>query len=251
MEKHARRIGFILLGALLAGAPWAAGAENPSTAVTAAAPADFPLPADRARAARGESMFRIDGGRSEIRIYVYRAGPLAWMGHNHVLSSTDMRGYVALTQALRDARADLYVPVSTLIVDDPNQRRAAGKAFATTPDAAAIAGVRRNMLRARSLDADAFPFVRLNVRIADASLPHVTLAVSLRIRGITRELTVPAEAAISTNEVIVSGNLQIRQSDYGMTPYRVFGGALAVRDSVDVEFRLVAERAAATQPLSH
>ena len=33
--------------------------------------------------------YRIDGGQSELRLLVYRAGPMARFGHNHVMVNRD------------------------------------------------------------------------------------------------------------------------------------------------------------------
>jgi hypothetical protein len=69
--------------------------------LAACAPAGrAPPPAERvqpgAPAAAAGSRFRIDAARSELRILVYRAGPLARLGHNHVLRVRDLQGENAI-----------------------------------------------------------------------------------------------------------------------------------------------------------
>lgn len=63
------------------------------------------------------SVYRIDPHASQFVIHVYRDGPLAKFGHDHVVASRDVRGYVLLPDNLVGARADLYVPAATLSVD--------------------------------------------------------------------------------------------------------------------------------------
>ena len=58
-------------------------------------------------------------------------------------------------------RADLYVPLDTLVVDEPALRAEAG--FDTQPSAADIAGTRRNMLE-KVLEADRYPFALIAVK---------------------------------------------------------------------------------------
>src|SRR5512140_1944489 len=76
-----------------------------------AAPAGFPAQNYRAAVARGEAVFRIDPAASQIVIEVRRAGSLARLGHDHVVASHDVHGYVA-PQA---RTADLYVPLGLLV----------------------------------------------------------------------------------------------------------------------------------------
>jgi len=40
----------------------------------------------------------------------------------------------------------------------------------------------------------------------------------------------------------VSGRLSFDQTDFGITPYSVLGGAIAVRNGVDLRFRVRARR---------
>ena len=90
---------------------------------------------------------------SLLTIHVYRDGRLKRLGHNHVISSTQLSGLVD-----RDG-ADLFLAVATLAVDDPALREAAGARFDTTPKPADIEATRRNLLGPKLLDA-ANPSVR-------------------------------------------------------------------------------------------
>jgi hypothetical protein len=40
----------------------------------------------------------------------------------------------------------------------------------------------------------------------------------------------------------VSGRLAFEQTDFGITPYSLLGGAIAVRNEVDLRFRIIARR---------
>jgi len=40
----------------------------------------------------------------------------------------------------------------------------------------------------------------------------------------------------------VSGRLSFDQTDFGITPYSLLGGAIAVRNAVDLRFRIRARR---------
>jgi hypothetical protein len=62
------------------------------------------------------------------------------------------------------------------------------------------------------------------------------------MHGTTRDVEVPA--AIETSPAMVSarGAVTLRQSDFGIEPFAVGGGLLAVQDAIEVRFNIVARR---------
>jgi hypothetical protein len=60
-----------------------------------ARPADFPAAFYADAAARGQSVLQIDSSHSLVSITVRRAGALARLGHDHVIASHELQGYVA------------------------------------------------------------------------------------------------------------------------------------------------------------
>lgn len=195
----------------------------------AALPPDFPVAFYRAAAARGERVHRVDGANSRVVIEVRREGSLAHLGHDHVVASRDVAGYV-----LADAgRADLAIPLAKLTVDEPELR--AEFDLDTQPSAADIAGTRRNML-ASVLDAERHPYAVIHVIRADPRSDR--LAVAITLHGATRRFDVPVRTEAEAGGIIVSGALSFDQSAFGIVPFSVLGGALAVRDRLDLRFRV-------------
>jgi hypothetical protein len=201
--------------------------------------------------APGGQVYRIDPARSELRIRVYRGGRLARLGHNHVVASRDVRGFVFLAESLPDSVADLYVPAGTLIVDDAADRAAAGEDFDYTLDANAVAGTRRNMLGEAVLDADHHPFVRIHAAVEEGAAPDIRLRLAITIRGVTRDYVVPARLVLSAGRLMLSGALALRQSDFGITPYSVLGGALQVQDTLRLDYRIQAVKGRSWRLTSH
>ncbi|MGB5494534.1 MAG: YceI family protein [Sedimenticolaceae bacterium] len=60
------------------------------------------------------------------------------------------------------------------------------------------------------------------------------------LRGVSRRYTRPVSIQTDDGETRVAGRLRLLHSDFGITPFSVFGGALSVRDTVDVDFLIVA-----------
>lgn len=226
------------LAMLQACAPAVAPAGPPVAVAPAAQPPDFPAAFYRELAAAGQPVLRVDPAASLIVVEVGRAGALAKLGHDHVVASRNVRGYVAP----RARRADLYVALAELRVDEPALRAQAG--FEGQPGEADIAGTRTNMLT-RVLDADRHPWVLVRITGPEGVPGQATVDIELTLHGMTRAYrSVPVAIETSgsglTARMSISGRLSFNQTDFGIMPYSVFDGALAVRDRLDLSFRIEA-----------
>lgn len=196
----------------------------------AGAPAEFPKSYYDQAASRGEPVYRVDPKQSLVLIEVRRGGSLARLGHDHVVAAHNVAGYVAP----QTGRADLYVALDGLTVDEPELRKAAG--FDTQPAESDIAGTRANMLD-KVLEASKFPHALIGIRISGGQL-----AVGITLHGATRTFEVPARLDVGDARVGAAGRLAFNQSDFGITPFSVLGGAVAVRDRLELRFDVRAER---------
>lgn len=194
-------------------------------------PAAFPEAHYRQAEAAGRRVLRIDPARSLVVIEVRRAGVLAGLGHDHVVASHDVRGFVDA----QDGRADLYVPLQRLAVDEAGLRAEAKLDTQPSPDA--IDGTHRNMLE-KVLDAERFPFAL--IRATRASADPAKLDVAITLHGTTRRFGIPLQTEALPDGLAVSGRLTFNQTDFGLTPYSVLGGALQVQDRLELRFRVVA-----------
>ena len=237
MRLPPRRTGLAavaLIALLLAGC--APPVREPAPAEgQAGPPPDFPEAYYREAAARGKPVFRVDPAESLIVIEVRRAGSLARLGHDHVVASHAAGGYVAP----EEGRADLYVALERLAVDEAPLRAEAG--FDTQPTESDIEGTRANMLE-KVLEAEKFPFALVRVSGADARQPGAPLSVAITLHGNTRTLQAPAQVDADAGQMSVSGRLSFDQTDFGITPYSLLGGAIAVQNRVDLRFRIRARR---------
>jgi hypothetical protein len=173
-------------------------------------------------------------------ILVRRAGPLARFGHDHAIVAANIDGWIAWSpDQAGERRADLWLEVTGLEVDPA----AAREAFAldTSPDGAAIAGTRSNMLQ-RVLLASRWPLVRLRVAHAGGEPPDLQLNLALELNGAARALEVPAQLDLNADTLTATGTFTLQQSTWGIEPYSALGGGLRVADRVEIHFRLAATR---------
>lgn len=193
--------------------------------------ADFPSGYYLSLVEQGRPVLRIDPDRSLVVIEVRRAGSLAQLGHDHVVASHAVAGYIAPDQG----RADLYTALDTLVVDEPALRDAAG--FGPHPSPADVAATRRNMLE-KVLESDRHPFVRIAVNGAAAGQRAQRLRVAVTLHGSTQYVDAQFKVQAAAEEAEVTGSFAIDQSQFGIVPFSVLGGAIAVQDRLDVKFRL-------------
>lgn len=221
-----RTVHAILLVGLLASCAQSVPAP-PS--VSPDAPQGFPEAYYREAAAQGMPVLRVDPAASVIVIEVYRGGSLARLGHDHVIASHDLRGFVAP----RAQRADLYLRLDRLVVDEPELRKQAG--FDTQPSDEDIAGTRRNMLT--SMEAERFPFALVRIT-SDGGSEEPLMNVTVAAHGVERTVRVPVHVEASGGSLVATGRVALKQTDFGVTPLSVLGGAITVKDEMTVRFAI-------------
>jgi polyisoprenoid-binding protein YceI len=214
-----------------AGRPASPPAGAKPVASRPAKPAAAAGPTSGAAGPASPAPLRIDSKRSLIAVTVRRGGLLARLGHDHVVASRQIEGGVA---ADRNS-ADFQFRLDQMTVDEAELRAAAG--LDKQPDADAIEGTRRNMLT-KVLDAERFPLVKVRAqRGAPAGAP---MQVAITLHGVTRVMAIPVQLAESAGAITATGTVNLKQTDFGLTPFSLLGGALAVQDQLELRFTLVA-----------
>lgn len=188
--------------------------------------------------ATGQRVLKIDSARSLLVLEVRRAGVFARLGHDHVVASHDVSGFVAPDLG----RADLLVPLDKLAVDESALRSEAG--FTTQPTAEDVAGTRHNML-SKVLETQKYPAALIHIAQNISSTPAATtatavLTVSITLHGVTRTYSVAPTIVPTADGLIVSGSMQFTQSEFGITPFSILNGAIRVQDELNLRFRIVA-----------
>jgi hypothetical protein len=188
----------------------------------------------------GAKMYRVDAAASAVVLRVYRDGPLARFGHNHVIVLTQLQGDVFVHRELERSGFELRIPVAAAAIDRLADRQAAGPDFPGEITPEAIAGTRSNMLGPRLLAADVYPLLELHAVALRGALPDLIFTVRVRVRDTITELELPARVDINDQRVSADGALTLSQQQLGLTPFSVLGGGLRVRDAVDVSYHLEA-----------
>lgn len=182
-----------------------------------------------------------------MTVLVFRGGPLAAGGHNHVVASHDVAGTVHLHPEFARSAFELELPVTSLSVDEPELRRAAGPGFPPEVPADAREGTRRNMLSEAVLDAERHPVVRVRSESIAPGREGFIARIRISLRGRDHVLDAPVGVELAGDELRASGELTVSHAQLGLTPFSALLGALRVRDELTIRYRLVA-RASDSRP---
>jgi hypothetical protein len=233
-------VAVVFIALALAGCasrPTKPAASTPQPAPTLPAPEQPKPPVGR--------VFEIVPGESVLTVQVYKGGPLARAGHNHVVASHGLTGVAHVPDDVTAAQFEVHVPVNDFTVDEADLRTQAGPDFPAEVPEDAKEGTRRNMLGPSLLDGVTYPEIILRStgieRTEDGLLAHAQVLVKDQVRP----LTVPLRYELNGNELHVAGEFALKQTDVGLTPFTLFGGALRVLDDLKVKFQLVARADAA------
>jgi hypothetical protein len=188
---------------------------------------------------QGGRVLRFDPQGSTVRIFAFRGGKAARLGHNHVLTAPRFRGLLYVpASGVQGVRCDLEFRLDELQIDDPALREQIGGVFGGGIAPEDIEATRSHMLGDDGLQAARFPFLHVQCLQVGGELPELAATLRIELHGKAQELTLPLQVAGLPGAATVRGAMVLRQSAFGVRPYSVFGGMLAVQDEVVIDFAL-------------
>ena len=185
-------------------------------------------------------VYVLDPKISAINIYVFRGGAAPSLGHNHILSSPVFTGFAYLPdRGLSKARFDLAFRLDQLEFENIPDNSKLGEAFTSQLGNDEIKRTREHMLGEDNFQADRFPFVRIHSLHVAGEIPKLAVEIQVELHGQQQTMTLPLNVEVLPNRLTATGSFVLRQSDFGVKPYSVLGGFLAVQNEVVIEFTLV------------
>lgn len=187
---------------------------------------------------------RIVPAESLLVIVARRGGALASLGHNHVIASHDLSGYIDLAEPPAASAFVLRLPLDTLTVDEPVLRAGRGAQFEGEVPDSAREGTRRNMLGGDLLDVAHHPQITIRGLALSGGPQNFAVRVELTVRAKPATIVVPVRLEPAPAGTLrVSARFPVTQSALGLTPFSAMLGALRVEDALEVELDLTARRA--------
>jgi polyisoprenoid-binding protein YceI len=162
-----------------------------------------------------------------------------------VIASHDVTGTFYVPEDVSHSTFELHIPVAQLAIDEPDLRAKEGPDFPKDVPDSAKEGTRRNMLSEALLNGAQYSEILLTAQHIDTSTPgsQVRADVQITVRGQTHIISVPVTYSLANGQLTASGELPLKQSDLGLTPFTAMLGALAVQDEMKVRFHFVAHEA--------
>lgn len=168
-----------------------------------------------------------DASTARCSIIAYKEGLLSAVGHNVRLEVTSFSVKVHDGEVVATFDADSLRAVCAVKDgrDDPDALSA--------KDRDTIAGyVRKDIL-----ESSRFPEIIFRAGLVDADEDEAEVEGSLELHGVTRDVEFTARR-LDDHWV---ARLQLRQSDFGIRPFKALMGALKIKSEIDVELRLPAD----------
>jgi hypothetical protein len=222
----------ITLGTLAAALLLVSCHAPPPRAPAGAAPPPAAVP--------GVELYQVDGTRSQVTLRVYREGPLASFGHNHIIAVHGLEGSIRWHADPARGGVLLRFPVAALSVDEVALRAAAGPDFSAEVSDSARSGTRANMLGPRLLDAEHYPQVTLESERISGSAAAPLVSLHAYVAGHDALIEVPVRLQRDGQQLRATGDFELQQTALGLTPFSLMLGALRVADAIGVHFDIQA-----------
>ena len=181
--------------------------------------------------------YSIDSDASELRLLVYRAGPLANLGHNHVMVNRAVTGLVQIGADLATSSFSLRVPADGFVIDDAQARHEEGSDFPGDIPEDAKAGTRRNMLSSAVLNAGEYPEITVRSLSLTGTLGAINADLEISAAGHNSQISVPLTLQGDAQHLIAVGSMELRQTALALSPYSLMRGALQVQDAMQLKFK--------------
>jgi polyisoprenoid-binding protein YceI len=192
----------------------------------------------------------VDLATSRVYVFVGKTG----LGHNHAVSGLLQAGRVVLGAA--DQAGMLVFDMRSFTADTVEARKALGLPGET--DASTQKQVQANMTGPDVLDVARHPTATFQIRSALSSKQQVQgrppvyeLIGAFTLHGVTREVMIPVEVEQRGEWLRLRGMFVIKQTDFGMKPYKKLGGVVGVADELritgDILVRATPPRGGVTQ----
>jgi polyisoprenoid-binding protein YceI len=213
------------------------GVQSAAMKKVAVLPVVFVAGLSAAPSADTRASYVVDAQRSKIEIQVAREGFFKAFAHDHLVSATKFSGEVQLSQSnVQDSAVSFVVDARSLVVLDPGESEKDRKEVQAT------------MLGEQVLDVARYPqieFASSSVKSASKKGDAFELQVqgALILHGVKRPVTIPIRVQVATDGTLTAdAEVSLLQSEYGITPIKVAGGTVRVKDKLRLIFHILARK---------
>jgi polyisoprenoid-binding protein YceI len=186
--------------------------------------------------AQDREAYAVDSQQSKVEIHVSREGAFKAFGHDHLVAAEQISGQAQFDpQRIDLSSVHLKIPTKSITVTDPGESEKDRQEVQAT------------MQGEKVLDVSKFPEITFTSSSISAAKKtpdgwELTLAGKLKLHGVEKPVSFPLHVHADASELRGQGELSILQTDYGITPVKVAGGTVKVKDKLKITFHLVARK---------
>jgi polyisoprenoid-binding protein YceI len=180
--------------------------------------------------------YSVDSARSKVEIHVYKEGVFKAFGHDHLIEGKDVSGEAQFDpEKMEQSSVRLKIPTKSITVVDPGESEKDRHEVQTTMEGEKV------------LDTAKFPEITFRSSGISAVKKNpqgweLTLSGTLKLHGVEKPVSFPLRVHSDGDELRGEGELSILQTDYGITPVKVAGGSVKVKDKLKISFTIFAHK---------
>ena len=160
----------------------------------------------------------IDSAKSSVVIRVFKSGLFAGLAHDHTIQAPVATGNIDM----HEKSVTLTFNVADIRVLDPGVSDSDRKDIDAT------------MKGPKVLDGAQFPTISFASSSVKTSGDRNEVTGTLKLHGASRQITVPVAWQVGK----YTGSLSLKQTDYGITPVKIAGGTVRVKDEITIQFSI-------------
>jgi len=180
--------------------------------------------------------YSIDPQQSKMEIHVGKEGAFKAFGHDHLIAAKQVSGEVQFDpQKIDKSSVHLQVPTKSITVIDPGESDKDRKEVQATMEGEKV------------LDVAKFPQITFASSAISAAKKtsdgwELTVSGKLNLHGVGKPVSIPLHVHADSDALRAQGEVSILQTDYGITPVKVGGGSVKVKDRLKITFNIVASK---------
>jgi len=161
----------------------------------------------------------IDRSASSVTVRVFKSGLFSAFAHDHTVQAPIASGTLDPNQ--RVVRLTFQARELKIVDKISDSDRST---------------IETTMKGEQVLDSARFPEISFqSTSVEPAANGHFNVRGDLTLHG----KTLPVQVPVSVEGGRYSGSVKLKQTDYGMTPVRIAGGTVRVKDEIEVSFQIV------------
>ncbi len=181
-----------------------------------------------------KATYQIDAKKSRFIVETETTGLSAMFAHDHKIGVRDFTGQATFTRDnARGAALSLTVQANSLYLlgeNDIGARQSIESAL--REDVLETAKYPEIVFKSRSVTSE---------RRGDGTF-DVRITGDLKLHGVTRQVTIPGRVSVDDGSLHAIGVIELRQTDFKITPFSFVSGSVGIRDVVTLSFDIIATR---------